>query len=86
MATTTTISEVETPASLVSVGELAALIGVHQQTIYRLVRSGRLPFSRVGDRTLRFNVQEVLDALRRGHAGKPPSTMTMRPPTLDVRA
>lgn len=41
--------------------ELAELLRVHRQRIYELVRSGKLPAIRVGERQYRFSA----DAVRR---------------------
>lgn len=48
---------------LVDVDEIAALIRVDKQTVYRLRRRGEIPAYRVGGQ-YRFNADEVLSALK----------------------
>lgn len=51
------------PERLLTAEELAAYLAVSPQTVYRGVRSGRIPGYRVGD-AWRFDRREVLAALR----------------------
>jgi excisionase family DNA binding protein len=56
------------PGRLLSVNEVAELLGVSRPTIYRLVRRQQLPASRVGER-LRFrpsHVDDYVDSRRIG--------------------
>jgi excisionase family DNA binding protein len=48
---------------LVSVEELAAIVGISARTVYRLVEDEKIPAYRVR-RQLRFDQAEVLEALR----------------------
>lgn len=57
MATTTT------RARMVSALELSAQLGISRSSVYRLVEDGEIPHYRVGGQ-LRFDVDQVLDALR----------------------
>ena len=52
------------PAALLTVRQVAALLGVHRNTIHRLVSSGELRAVRVG-RLPRFRSQDIDDYLNR---------------------
>ncbi|MBL9030858.1 MAG: helix-turn-helix domain-containing protein [Phycisphaerae bacterium] len=59
------------PASaLVTTRELAAVLGVTADTIRGWARSGRIPCLRVGQKTLRFDREAVLAAIRDGRASE----------------
>ena len=53
------------PDRLLSVAELATYLGVSQMSIYLWRKKGVIPATRLGTRSLRFDVCEVLAALRR---------------------
>jgi excisionase family DNA binding protein len=53
---------------LVTTSELAVMLGVTADTIRGWARSGRIPCLRVGRKTLRFDREAVLAAIRDGHA------------------
>ena len=61
MNTTTTPNDCE----LLPLGQIAARLQVHVSTLRRIWRAGLLPGYRIGYRTLRFRLAEVLDALKR---------------------
>jgi excisionase family DNA binding protein len=50
-------------AGLKSADETALFLGIHPETLRRLHRSGRVPAYMAG-RALRFDIEEVRDALR----------------------
>lgn len=54
---------------LVSPEALAAELGVSVRTIHRWVRRNEIPFMRAG-RLLRFDLDEVLAAMRNGTVGR----------------
>lgn len=53
---------------LITAGELAAVLGVTTHTVRHWARMGRIPCLRVGQKTLRFDRDAVLSAIRDGHA------------------
>ncbi len=53
---------------LITAGELAAILGVSTHTVRHWARTGRIPCLRVGQKTLRFDRDAVLAAIRDGHA------------------
>lgn len=53
---------------LITASELAAVLGVTTHTIRHWARMGRIPCLRVGQKTLRFDREAVLAALRDGRA------------------
>ena len=56
------------PGRLMTVDEVAAMLGVSRPTVYRLVRRRHLPASRVGER-LRFrpaHIDDYVDSRRIG--------------------
>ncbi|GIK18460.1 MAG: DNA-binding protein [Leptolyngbya sp. PLA2] len=55
---------------LVTTRELAAVLGVTADTIRGWVRSWRIPCLRVGQKTLRFDREAVLAAIRDGHGSE----------------
>jgi excisionase family DNA binding protein/YgiT-type zinc finger domain-containing protein len=55
-------SEVETKPDNLNVEEVADLLRVSNQTVYNMIKDGRLPAYKVG-REWRFNRQEIIDAL-----------------------
>jgi excisionase family DNA binding protein len=57
------VYELPRPA-LLSVSEVAALLGISRPSVYRMVRRGDLRPYRVGER-LRFNVDEIDQLLER---------------------
>lgn len=48
---------------LLSTEELSQLVGVHCQTILRWAKDGVIPAIRINARTIRFSVDEVMNAL-----------------------
>lgn len=52
--------------------QAAQHIGVHPRTIMRWAAQGRLPIHRLGDRLVRFDLNEV-DAMLTAAAGQEPS-------------
>ena len=55
----------ERPTSLLTIAELAQLLGIGRTTVYRLVKTGELRAVRVGER-LRFRPEDVNAYLERG--------------------
>ncbi len=55
----------ERPTSLLTIAELARLLGIGRTTVYRLVNTGELRAVRVGER-LRFRPEDVNTYLERG--------------------
>ncbi|MCC7364351.1 MAG: helix-turn-helix domain-containing protein [Dehalococcoidia bacterium] len=51
---------------LITASELAAVLGVTTHTVRHWARTGRIPCLRVGQKTLRFDREAVLAALRGG--------------------
>ena len=50
---------------LLSIGEVAALCGVHKRTVWRLVAAGTLPPPlRLGPKTLRWRLADLEAAIR----------------------
>jgi excisionase family DNA binding protein len=62
------VNVAERGGRLLSVNEVAALLGVSRQTVYRLVRARQLPASRVSER-LRFRQSHVDDYIDRRRVG-----------------
>ena len=56
---------VMTMKKLISAEQLADLLGLDKQTVLRLAREDRLPCYRVSRKTVRFDVAEVLQLLKR---------------------
>jgi len=56
-------------AALLSVSEVATLLGISRPSVYRMVHRGELRPYRVGER-LRFNVDEIDELLERSR-GEP---------------
>jgi len=54
----------EVTQRLLTVEELAALIGLPPSTLRRLYRAGEIPVIKLGHRTLRFSLEDVQEALR----------------------
>lgn len=52
------------PRRWLTTRELAARIGVTPETVRGWVRQGRVPVYRVGQKTLRFDLDEVVTAIR----------------------
>lgn len=52
------------PLRLLTVNQLADLLAISRDSVYRLVRAGKLPSILVGDR-IRFRAVDVDDYLRR---------------------
>ncbi len=50
---------------LLDAGEVAARLAIAPWRVYRLVQDGQLPAVRVGERTLRFESQEVQNYIER---------------------
>ncbi|MBL8764812.1 MAG: helix-turn-helix domain-containing protein [Phycisphaerae bacterium] len=57
-------------APLVTARDLAAVLGVTTDTIRGWARTGRIPCLRVGQKTLRFDREAVLAAIRDGGAAE----------------
>lgn len=43
--------------------EVAATFQLNEQTVYRLARRGEIPFIRIGTKTIRFDLEQVREAL-----------------------
>ncbi len=63
-STITSEDEARPLSSLFTAAELAKIIKLNEQTIYRFVRRGIIPAIRVGRKTLRFDLNDVRTALR----------------------
>lgn len=48
---------------LLTAKELAAALQLNEQTVYRLARSGEIPFVRIGKKAIRFDLERVREAL-----------------------
>jgi len=55
------------PTQLVKPTDVAVLLNLSTQTLYRLVRQGAIPVVKLGDRTIRFD----MDAITRWIAAQP---------------
>jgi excisionase family DNA binding protein len=82
-------SKIPTPNSpgerntqLLTSTQVALHLGVSTRQVTRMVQRGELPALRIGPRTLRFVLVEVVDALRRegGPALRPPAPPPSPPP------
>lgn len=51
------------PFQLLTAEEIAPALSMNLQQVWRLQRLGRIPSTRLGHRTLRFNLEEVQKAL-----------------------
>lgn len=49
---------------LLTIVELAEALNVERQTVIKLMKQGAIPFLQVSQRIVRFNVNEVLEALK----------------------
>jgi excisionase family DNA binding protein len=49
--------------------DIANQLGVSPKTVTRWAREGRIPAFRIGPKSLRYAMTDVMDALRRGQAG-----------------
>lgn len=47
---------------LLTAKELAAALQLNAQTVYRLARSGEIPFVRIGKKAIRFDLERVREA------------------------
>lgn len=65
---------------LISLRDAAARLGVHVTTLRAWVRTGRVPSYRVGERFVRVNWRELLDAIA---AGIPAGTEAPSPKAAD---
>ena len=65
-------------ATLIDASELAEHLDVSTQAVYRLSASGRIPKYKLGRRTVRFCLDEVLAALKRDAAPSAPSATPAR--------
>lgn len=67
---------------LIDAAELADALAVTIHCVYRLSASGRVPRYKLGHRTVRFKLSEVLEALRADAAALKPGTgeRSPRPP------
>ena len=54
----------ETTERLPDADGLARFLGVGRGTVDMLRKTGRIPFVRIGPKTIRFDVEAVVDALR----------------------
>jgi len=54
-------------SKLVTVAELALMLGLHRETIRRLAKTGKLPAYRIAGGPLRFDLVEVESDLRIRH-------------------
>ena len=52
----------QTPPDLVNIQDLAARLQVHVSTLRRIWRAGLLPGYRIGPKTIRFRMPDVLEA------------------------
>lgn len=50
-------------ARLCTAKEVAATLQLNEQTVYRLARTGEIPFLRVGNKAVRFDLERVREAL-----------------------
>ncbi|TWU49457.1 helix-turn-helix domain-containing protein [Rubripirellula reticaptiva] len=68
---------------MVSVKEMAKILGVSPKTIYAMAEGEQIPFFRIGTGrgTLRFEVEEVKAALRQEAAGQGSSEPLKRAPS-----
>ncbi len=80
-------------ARLLRISELAAHLGVTKAQIYRLSAAGRIPRYKAGHRTVRYDLDEVLAALRSAppepeapRQPRPPASLGAGPPLRDLPA
>jgi excisionase family DNA binding protein len=52
------------PPQLVTAGDLSAILAVSESKVYELAANGSIPSIRVGKRSVRFSVDDVMNALR----------------------
>jgi excisionase family DNA binding protein len=62
------LETLDSMGSLLTIEQLSTLLGVSAKTLYKSVKSGRLPAYRVGG--IRLDPQEVAKWLRDRHTGK----------------
>lgn len=48
---------------LLTAKEVAAALRLNEQTVYRLARTGKIPFLRIGTKAIRFDLEQVREAL-----------------------
>jgi excisionase family DNA binding protein len=60
------------PCQLLSAVDAGVVFDVHAETLRRLYRAGRIPGYKIG-RFLRFDVEEIREALRTSTAGGAPT-------------
>lgn len=58
------------PRRLLTPAELAERFGLQEETIRRWARNGRIPFVRLGERTLRFDPDAVAAMVAKLSSGK----------------
>ena len=63
----TTQTQHDANATLLTIDELAQRLRLHPVTVRGLKRRGVIPAIRVGHRTLRFEYEKVLEALRKAN-------------------
>ena len=70
------------PSPLLTVNEVATLVGVHPKTIYAWVRNGTIPYLKVAH-TVRFSRRQIDDWLEANSRG--PATMRHIPGPVRCR-
>ena len=72
---------------LVTAKELATTLQLNEQTVYRLARKGEIPFVRIGNKAIRFDLDRVKEALEAKSRvpNRSPAPSFMRSPWPFVR-
>jgi excisionase family DNA binding protein len=58
------MQEAEPLPRLVTAGDLSAILAVSESKVYQLAADGTIPSIRVGKRSIRFSIDDVMHALR----------------------
>jgi excisionase family DNA binding protein len=59
-----TTSDIATTSRLISLGDAAALLGVHARTVRRYITSGRIQGYRVGPRLVKIDAADIDKLMR----------------------
>lgn len=49
---------------LLKIDELCAALSVDKKTVFKLIKANAIPFLKLGERTFRFDLDEVVNALK----------------------
>ncbi len=59
-------SETSEHLPLVDAGVVAQILGVQQRTVNTWARAGRIPYVRISAKTFRYDLNDVLETLKKG--------------------